>query len=56
MREKIIRTPIDPNLTFSINGQAMLRAVRFAARYEFTVEEKTAKAIKDHLPKCLLYV
>lgn len=49
LREKIIRTPIDPDLTFLINPQAMLRDVRFAARYEYTLEEKTAEAIKANL-------
>ena len=47
----IIRPPFEPNLAFTIDPQAMLRAVRFAARYEFTVEENTAKAIEANLPK-----
>ena len=51
LREHIIRTPLEPNLAFTVDPQSMLRAVRFAARYEFTVEENTAKAIKTNLPK-----
>ena len=51
IREKIIRPPFEPNLAFTIDPQSMLRAVRFAARYEFTVEENTAAAIKANLPK-----
>ena len=51
IREKIIRPPFEPNLAFTIDPQSMLRAVRFAARYEFTVEENTAKAIETNLPK-----
>ena len=51
IREKIIRTPYEPNLAFTIDPQSMLRAVRFAARYNFTVEEKTSAAIKANLPK-----
>lgn len=51
IREKIIRPPFEPNLAFTIDPQSMLRAVRFAARYEFTVEENTAKAIEANLPK-----
>ncbi len=51
LREHIIRTPVEPNLAFTIDPQSMLRAVRFAARYDFTVEEKTAKAIRDNLHK-----
>lgn len=51
IREKIIRTPVEPNLAFTIDPQSMLRAVRFAARYEFTIEENTAKAIEANLTK-----
>ncbi len=51
IREKIIRPPYEPNLAFTIDPQSMLRAVRFAARYEFTVEENTARAIETNLPK-----
>ena len=51
IREKIIRTPFEPNLAFTIDPQSILRAVRFAARYEFIIEENTAKAIETDLPK-----
>ena len=51
IREKIIRTPVEPNLAFTIDPQSILRAVRFAARYEFTIEENTAKAIEANLTK-----
>ena len=51
IREKIIRPPFEPNLAFTIDPQSILRAVRFAARYEFTIEENTAKAIETNLPK-----
>ena len=51
IREKIIRTPYEPNLAFTIDPQSMLRAVRFAARYEFTIEENTARAIETNLHK-----
>jgi len=50
LREKIIRTPMDPELTFQVNPQAIMRSVRFAARYEFNIEENTAKAIVTCLP------
>ena len=44
IREKIIRPPFEPNLAFTIDPQAMLRAVRFAARYEFTVCLRSRKS------------
>ena len=51
IREKIIRTPVEPNLAFTIDPQSILRTVRFAARYDFTIEENTEKAIKANLEK-----
>ena len=51
IREKIIRPPLEPNLAYTIDPQAMLRTVRFAARYEFTIEEKTAAALQTNLSK-----
>ncbi|MBX7241081.1 MAG: CCA tRNA nucleotidyltransferase [Bacteroidia bacterium] len=45
LENKIIRTPLDPEITFSDDPLRMLRAVRFATRFGFTIEEKTYKAI-----------
>ncbi len=43
----IIRTPADPLLTFQDDGLRMLRAVRFAARFGFTIEPFTWKAMRQ---------
>ncbi len=43
----IIRTPTDPLLTFQDDGLRMLRAVRFAARFGFTIEPFTWKAMRQ---------
>jgi putative nucleotidyltransferase with HDIG domain len=48
LREKIIRTPMDPSQTFSDDPLRMLRAVRFAAQLDFSIEEKTLKSISDN--------
>ena len=45
LKNRIIRTPLDPNITFSDDPLRMMRAIRFATQLSFTIEEKTIKAI-----------
>jgi len=48
LKNKIIRTPLDPLQTFSDDPLRMMRAIRFATQLNFTIEEKTLQAIKDN--------
>ncbi len=52
LRDHIIRTVYDANIMFPINSSALIRTVRFAARYGFDIDEATAKAIADHMHYC----
>ncbi|OFX18647.1 MAG: tRNA nucleotidyltransferase [Bacteroidetes bacterium GWA2_31_9b] len=48
IENKIIRTPLDPNITFSDDPLRMMRAVRFASQLNFSIEETTYQALKDN--------
>ncbi|MDP4290243.1 MAG: HD domain-containing protein [Bacteroidota bacterium] len=45
LEEQIIRTPLDPDITFSDDPLRMMRAVRFASQLKFVIEDETFNAI-----------
>ena len=48
LERKIIRAIGEPSLRFAEDKLRMLRAVRFAARFEYAIESRTLAAIEEH--------
>jgi poly(A) polymerase len=47
LKEKLIKTPLEPVQTFSDDPLRMMRAIRFATQLGFTIEASTFNAIKE---------
>lgn len=56
LRQGVIRTPLDPAITFSDDPLRMLRAVRFAAEFGFWIEEETFANIVSHAERLKIIV
>ncbi|MBN2524426.1 MAG: HD domain-containing protein [Bacteroidales bacterium] len=45
LKNKVIRTPLDPDTTYSDDPLRMMRAIRFAAELNFTIDKVSLKSI-----------
>ena len=45
LKDKIIRTPLSPDITYSDDPLRMMRAIRFATQLNFLIEKKSFEAI-----------
>ena len=51
LEAKTIRTPLNPDITYSDDPLRMMRAIRFATQLNFTIEENSLNAITKNAPR-----
>lgn len=51
LKEKLLKTPLDPGITFSDDPLRMMRAIRFAAQLNFDIDADTYEAISKHVDR-----
>jgi poly(A) polymerase len=51
IKKRLIRTPLDPETTFSDDPLRMMRAVRFASQLNFDIEAETFEGLKAMAPR-----
>lgn len=51
IKNQIIRTPCDPNITYTDDPLRMLRCIKFTSRYGWKIEEKTMQGIIDNVER-----
>lgn len=48
LKAKLIRTPLNPDITYSDDPLRMMRAIRFASQLKFKIEDESFEAIKTN--------
>jgi poly(A) polymerase len=51
LQDKLIRTPQNPEVTFSDDPLRMMRAIRFSSQLHFQIEEKAFEAIRQNVKR-----
>ena len=47
----LIKCPIDPNITIGVDPRRILRAIKFAIKYNFKLDDRLKAAMKEHRKK-----
>jgi putative nucleotidyltransferase with HDIG domain len=48
LKSKVLRTPLDPGITYSDDPLRMMRAIRFSSQLGFTIEQRSLNAISEN--------
>lgn len=48
LKERVIRTPLDPDVTFSDDPLRMMRCIRFATQLNFYIDDETFEALESN--------
>jgi tRNA nucleotidyltransferase/poly(A) polymerase len=51
IQSKIIKCPIDPNITIGVDPRRILRAIKFSIKYGFSIEDNLKRAMQIHRKK-----
>ena len=51
LKNKVLKTPLDPDITFSDDPLRMMRAIRFCSQLDFKIEEITLAAINKNIDR-----
>ena len=54
INNRVIRTPLDPNITFSDDPLRMMRAIRFATQLNFKIDIKSIQAISENVERIMI--
>lgn len=54
LKNKILRTPLNPDTTYSDDPLRMMRAIRFATQLNFTIEDESLRAITHNKERILI--
>tara|TARA_B100001564_G_scaffold318881_1_gene295785 strand:- start:114 stop:1547 length:1434 start_codon:yes stop_codon:yes gene_type:complete len=51
LKSKVLKTPLNPDITFSDDPLRMMRAIRFCSQLDFKIEDITLAAIKKNIDR-----